>query len=77
MRVLCAASGQTKRGASLRETGQSNRIFFTFFCVSSTHWGTTFLSRSQGFTADTDGIMPPKSNWFEPKLRDAMFCHMT
>ena len=26
--------------------------------------------------ADDDGIMPPKSTWFEPKLRDAMFCHM-
>jgi uncharacterized protein (DUF1015 family) len=26
--------------------------------------------------ADVDGIMPPKSTWFEPKLRDAMFCHM-
>lgn len=26
--------------------------------------------------ADADGIMPPKSTWFEPKLRDAMFCHM-
>ena len=25
--------------------------------------------------ADSDGIMPPKSTWFEPKLRDAMFCH--
>ena len=25
--------------------------------------------------ADADGIMPPKSTWFEPKLRDAMFCH--
>jgi uncharacterized protein (DUF1015 family) len=24
---------------------------------------------------DTGGIMPPKSTWFEPKLRDAMFCH--
>jgi len=22
------------------------------------------------------GIRPPKSTWFEPKLRDAMFCHM-
>ena len=21
-------------------------------------------------------IMPPKSTWFEPKLRDAMFCHL-
>ncbi len=26
--------------------------------------------------ADQGGIMPPKSTWFEPKLRDAMFCHM-
>ena len=26
--------------------------------------------------ADADGLMPPKSTWFEPKLRDAMFCHM-
>ena len=25
--------------------------------------------------ADAGGIMPPKSTWFEPKLRDAMFCH--
>ncbi len=26
--------------------------------------------------ADEGGIMPPKSTWFEPKLRDAMFCLM-
>lgn len=26
--------------------------------------------------ADLNGIMPPKSTWFEPKLRDAMFCHL-
>lgn len=26
--------------------------------------------------ADADGIMPPKSTWFEPKLRDAMFSHL-
>jgi uncharacterized protein (DUF1015 family) len=25
--------------------------------------------------ADLGGIMPPKSTWFEPKLRDGMFCH--
>jgi uncharacterized protein (DUF1015 family) len=25
--------------------------------------------------ADADGLMPPKSTWFEPKLRDGMFCH--
>ena len=26
--------------------------------------------------ADANGIMPPKSTWFEPKLRDGMFCHI-
>jgi len=26
--------------------------------------------------ADAGQIMPPKSTWFEPKLRDGMFCHM-
>ena len=26
--------------------------------------------------ADARGIMPPKSTWFEPKLRDGMFSHM-
>jgi len=26
--------------------------------------------------SDRGGLMPPKSTWFEPKLRDAMFCHM-
>ena len=26
--------------------------------------------------SDAGEIMPPKSTWFEPKLRDGMFCHM-
>ena len=26
--------------------------------------------------ADTGGTLPPKSTWFEPKLRDGLFCHM-
>jgi uncharacterized protein (DUF1015 family) len=26
--------------------------------------------------ADAGGIMPPKSTWFEPKLRDGMFCRL-
>lgn len=26
--------------------------------------------------ADANGVMPPKSTWFEPKLRDAMFSHL-
>jgi uncharacterized protein (DUF1015 family) len=26
--------------------------------------------------ADAGCVMPPKSTWFEPKLRDGMFCHL-
>ena len=26
--------------------------------------------------ADAQGLMPPKSTWFEPKLRDGLFVHM-
>ena len=26
--------------------------------------------------ADAGGLMPPKSTWFEPKLRDGLFCHV-
>jgi uncharacterized protein (DUF1015 family) len=26
--------------------------------------------------ADAGGMMPPKSTWFEPKLRDGLFCHI-
>jgi len=26
--------------------------------------------------ADVGEVMPPKSTWFEPKLRDGMFCHL-
>ena len=25
--------------------------------------------------ADAEEIMPPKSTWFEPKLRDGLVCH--
>ncbi len=26
--------------------------------------------------ADSGGVMPPKSTWFEPKLRSGLFCHV-
>jgi len=26
--------------------------------------------------SNAGGVMPPKSTWFEPKLRDGMFCHL-
>jgi uncharacterized protein (DUF1015 family) len=25
--------------------------------------------------SDAQDMMPPKSTWFEPKLRDGLFCH--
>jgi uncharacterized protein (DUF1015 family) len=27
--------------------------------------------------SDAGGIMPPKSTWFEPKLRDGLLSHLT
>ena len=26
--------------------------------------------------SDAQGLMPPKSTWFEPKLRDGLFVHL-
>jgi len=26
--------------------------------------------------ADAGGVMPPKSTWFEPKLRDGLLTHL-
>jgi uncharacterized protein (DUF1015 family) len=26
--------------------------------------------------SDAGGVLPPKSTWFEPKLRDGMFSHL-
>ena len=26
--------------------------------------------------SDTGGVMPPKSTWFEPKLRDGLLSHL-
>jgi uncharacterized protein (DUF1015 family) len=48
--------------------------------VDSGHWAVAFVLYpvSTGeimAIADTGGLMPPKSTWFEPKLRDAMAIH--
>ncbi len=35
------------------------------------------VSMEQLFTiADTNNVMPPKSTWFEPKLRDGLLTHL-
>jgi uncharacterized protein (DUF1015 family) len=49
--------------------------------VNSGEYGCAFSMFPTGIEdlmaiADKGGIMPPKSTWFEPKLRDAMFCHV-
>jgi uncharacterized protein (DUF1015 family) len=43
-------------------------------------WACAFALRPTGLEdlmaiADADGLMPPKSTWFDPKLGDGMFCH--
>jgi len=59
----------------IRGTGELERIVNSgdFACAFS-----MFPTRIEDLMAiaDRDGVMPPKSTWFEPKLRDAMFCHM-
>lgn len=57
----------------IRGTGELERLVDagTYACAFAMHpTGIEELMR----IADEGGIMPPKSTWFEPKLRDAMFC---
>jgi uncharacterized protein (DUF1015 family) len=49
--------------------------------VDSGQYGCAFSMRPTGIAellevADAGGIMPPKSTWFEPKLRDGLFSHV-
>lgn len=58
----------------IRGTGELERL------VGSGEYACAFSMYPTGIEelmaiADAGGIMPPKSTWFEPKLRDAMFCH--
>jgi len=57
------------RAAELEKTGQLRRVCLCFFNVLTSIEDLMTI-------ADAGGIMPPKSTWFEPKLRDGMFCHM-
>jgi uncharacterized protein (DUF1015 family) len=59
----------------IRGTGELEKI------VNSGEYACAFSMFPTGIEdlmtiADAGGIMPPKSTWFEPKLRDAMFCHL-
>ncbi len=59
----------------IRGTGELERLVNQgeFACAFS-----MFPTRLEDLMAiaDQGGVMPPKSTWFEPKLRDAMFCHL-
>jgi uncharacterized protein (DUF1015 family) len=49
--------------------------------VDSGQYAAAFLMHPAGIgdlmaIADAGGLMPPKSTWFEPKLRDGMFCYV-
>jgi len=59
----------------IRGTAELERL------VDSGEYACAFLMFPTGMddlmaVADAGGIMPPKSTWFEPKLRDGMFCHL-
>jgi uncharacterized protein (DUF1015 family) len=59
----------------IRGTGELQRL------VNSGEYACAFSMFPTGIEdlmaiADAGGIMPPKSTWFEPKLRDAMCCHL-
>jgi uncharacterized protein (DUF1015 family) len=59
----------------IRGTGELEKIVDSgeFACAFS-----MFPTRIEDLMeiSDAGGIMPPKSTWFEPKLRDAMFSHV-
>ena len=59
----------------IRGTGELEKLVKSgrYQCAFAIHPAT--IEELMGI-ADAGGIMPPKSTWFEPKLRDAMFCHL-
>lgn len=59
----------------IRGTAELERL------VNRDKWGVAFALHPTSVEelmaiADADGLMPPKSTWFEPKLRDAMMIHV-
>lgn len=59
----------------IRGAGELERLVNSGeFAAAISLYPTTIEDMMQ--VADEGGIMPPKSTWFEPKLRDAMFIHL-
>lgn len=59
----------------IRGTAELERLVNSgeFACAFSMH---AVSIETMMAISDAGGIMPPKSTWFEPKLRDGMFCHL-
>jgi uncharacterized protein (DUF1015 family) len=59
----------------IRGVGELERLVNGGDCACAFAMFPTSIEDLMG-VADAGGLMPPKSTWFEPKLRDAMFCHL-
>ena len=68
-----AGNGQVKQDGSGAEgcncTGQSRTGLAVAFSMYPTSMAELFA------VADAGRLMPPKSTWFEPKLRSGLFLH--
>ena len=64
---------EKKRGI----TGTAQVAFLAMICCVL--WGSAFPCVKIGYelfaVADEGRLMPPKSTWFEPKLRSGLFIH--
>jgi uncharacterized protein (DUF1015 family) len=59
----------------IRGTGELEKLVNSgAFAVAFSMYPTSLLDLMT--VADAGEVMPPKSTWFEPKLRDGLFCHM-
>jgi uncharacterized protein (DUF1015 family) len=58
------------RGTAELENLVNNRLYACAFSMHPT------CVEDLMKVADAEGIMPPKSTWFEPKLRDGLFSHL-
>lgn len=59
----------------IRGTGELERLVDSGAAVAAFAMFPTTVGELMAI-ADADGIMPPKSTWFEPKLRDGLLTHL-
>ncbi len=58
----------------IRGTGELEKLYREGRCQAAFSMYPTTLEQLMAI-ADAGAIMPPKSTWFEPKLRDGVVCH--